>query len=49
MRLHRLASVLLENLSAENKASLADEMGKGSLGATLLKGALNYMAGGVIV
>jgi hypothetical protein len=45
----RLASVLLENLSAENKASLADEMGKGSLGATLLKGALNYMAGGVIV
>ena len=45
----RLASVLLEKLSAENKADLADEMGKGALGATLLKGALNYMAGGVIV
>ena len=45
----RLASVLLEKLSAENKADLADEMGKGALGATLLKGTLNYMAGGVIV
>ena len=45
----RLASVLLEKLSAENKANLADEMGKGSLGATLLKGTLNYMAGSTIV
>lgn len=45
----RLASVLLEKLSADNKTALADEMGKGALGATLLKGALNYMAGGVIV
>jgi hypothetical protein len=45
----RLASVLLEKLSADNKETLADEMGKGALGATLLKGALNYMAGGVIV
>ena len=45
----RLAATLLEKLSADNKSSLADEMGKGSLGATLLKGALNYMAGGVIV
>ena len=42
----RLASVLLEELSAANKASLADEMGKGSLGATLLKGTLNYIATG---
>ena len=41
----RLSSVLLEKLSAENKAALADEMGKGSLTATLLKGTLNYMAG----
>ena len=45
----RLAATLLEKLSADNKATLADEMGKGALGATLLKGALNYMAGGVIV
>jgi hypothetical protein len=45
----RMASVLLEKLSAENKANLADEMGKGALGATLLKGALNYMAGSTIV
>lgn len=41
----RLSSVLLEKLSAENKAELADEMGKGSLTATLLKGALNYISG----
>jgi hypothetical protein len=45
----RLASTLLEKLSADNKSALADEMGKGALGATLLKGALNYMADGVIV
>jgi hypothetical protein len=42
----RMASVLLEKLSAENKATLADAQGKGTLGAVLLKGALNYMAGG---
>ena len=41
----RLSSVLLEKLSAENRAELADEMGKGSLTATLLKGALNYISG----
>jgi hypothetical protein len=45
----RMASVLLEKLSAENKARLADEMGKGSLVATLVKGGLNYMAGKTIV
>jgi len=42
----RLSSVLLEKLSAENKAALADAQGKGTLGAVLLKGALNYMSTG---
>ena len=42
----RLASVLLEKLSADNKTALADAQGKGTLGAVLLKGALNYMATG---
>ena len=42
----RLASVLLEKLTADNKTALADAQGKGTLGAVLLKGALNYMATG---
>ena len=36
-------------MNAEAKAAYADQQGKGILGATLLKGALNYMAGGTIV
>ena len=42
----RLSSVLLQKMSAESQAALADEMGKGSLTATLLKGTLNYIAKG---
>ena len=45
----RMASVLLEKMSADNKAALADEMGKGTLTAFLVKGALNYMAGKLVV
>ena len=42
----RMSEVLLTELNAEAKAKYADQQGKGILGATLLKGALNYMAGG---
>ena len=40
----RMSATLLQQMSAESQASLADEMGKGSLTATLLKGGLNYLA-----
>ena len=43
----RIATVTLQELSAEQKASLADAQGKGALTAMLLKGGLNYMAGGL--
>jgi len=45
----RMSEVLLAEMNAEAKAAYADQQGKGILGATLLKGALNYMAGGTIV
>ena len=45
----RMSEVLLAEMNAEAKAAYADAQGKGVLGATLLKGALNYMAGGTIV
>ena len=38
----RMASVLLAEMSAESKAELADNMGKGALTATLLKGAMDF-------
>lgn len=41
----RMASVLLEKMSAESKQAYADAAGQGTLTAVLLKGALNYMAG----
>jgi len=40
----RMSSTLLQKMSSESQANLADEMGKGSLTATLLKGGLNYLA-----
>ena len=42
----RIAQVTLQELSASQKAEYADQVGKGSLTATLLKGGLNYLAGG---
>jgi hypothetical protein len=42
----RMSEVLLAEMNAEAKAAYADQQGKGILGATLLKGALNYMATG---
>ena len=45
----RMSEVLLAEMNAEAKAKYADAQGRGILGATLLKGALNYMAGGKIV
>jgi hypothetical protein len=41
----RMSAVLIEKMSAQNKATLADEMSKGALTATLLKGGLNYITG----
>jgi hypothetical protein len=38
----RIASVLLQEMSAEQQANLADQMGKGTLTATLLDGALDW-------
>ena len=42
----RVSSVLLQELSGEQKAAYADSMGKGQLTATLLKGGLDYLSGG---
>ena len=42
----RIAQVTLQELSASQKAEYADQVGKGSLTATLLKGGLNYLADG---
>tara|TARA_R110002153_G_scaffold60869_1_gene164483 strand:- start:181 stop:1800 length:1620 start_codon:yes stop_codon:yes gene_type:complete len=42
----RVSSILLQELSGEQKAAYADSMGKGQLTATLLKGGLDYLSGG---
>ncbi len=41
----RISNVLIAEMTAEQKAEYADAMGKGTLTATLAKGAMDYIAG----